>query len=210
MCLFMYVWLCCFFQGKLVKKYIQLNPKTFEERIELILTMCKQAMADAVHLNCRILGVGASAFLFVPSVWPPYIFVYSFFCVCFRREHRGPCQPAGRSGPSLHQADKWVDFCEHPYTALQRPPPARMGRQWRELRSPRWEEIWSWEWRGELCHHYYWNRSVSFFKRIALLLRWQWEVVCAFILKRAVWQEIPVKRVSASSLTCYTAAYRLT
>uniref|UniRef100_A0A8C2G8Z1 Bifunctional UDP-N-acetylglucosamine 2-epimerase/N-acetylmannosamine kinase n=1 Tax=Cyprinus carpio TaxID=7962 RepID=A0A8C2G8Z1_CYPCA len=47
-------------EGKVVKKYIQLNPKTFEERIELILTMCKQAMADAVHLNCRILGVGVS------------------------------------------------------------------------------------------------------------------------------------------------------
>uniref|UniRef100_A0A671RH09 Bifunctional UDP-N-acetylglucosamine 2-epimerase/N-acetylmannosamine kinase-like n=1 Tax=Sinocyclocheilus anshuiensis TaxID=1608454 RepID=A0A671RH09_9TELE len=45
-------------KGKVVKKYTQLNPKTFEERIELILTMCKQAMADAVHLNCRILGVG--------------------------------------------------------------------------------------------------------------------------------------------------------
>lgn len=50
------------FQGKVVKKYIQLNPKTFEERIELILTMCKQAMVDAVNLNCRILGVGMSAF----------------------------------------------------------------------------------------------------------------------------------------------------
>uniref|UniRef100_A0A671RGG2 Bifunctional UDP-N-acetylglucosamine 2-epimerase/N-acetylmannosamine kinase n=1 Tax=Sinocyclocheilus anshuiensis TaxID=1608454 RepID=A0A671RGG2_9TELE len=47
-------------KGKVVKKYTQLNPKTFEERIELILTMCKQAMADAVHLNCRILGVGVS------------------------------------------------------------------------------------------------------------------------------------------------------
>ncbi|XP_043096869.1 bifunctional UDP-N-acetylglucosamine 2-epimerase/N-acetylmannosamine kinase isoform X2 [Puntigrus tetrazona] len=47
-------------KGKVVKKYIQLNPKTFEERIELILTMCKQAMADAVHLNCRILGIGVS------------------------------------------------------------------------------------------------------------------------------------------------------
>lgn len=44
----------------MVKRYVQLNPKTFEERIELILTMCKQAMADAVHLNCRILGVGVS------------------------------------------------------------------------------------------------------------------------------------------------------
>ncbi|XP_016097027.1 LOW QUALITY PROTEIN: bifunctional UDP-N-acetylglucosamine 2-epimerase/N-acetylmannosamine kinase-like [Sinocyclocheilus grahami] len=47
-------------KGKVVKKYTQLNPKTFEERIELILTMCKQAMADAIHLNCRILGVGVS------------------------------------------------------------------------------------------------------------------------------------------------------
>uniref|UniRef100_A0A9J8BUG7 Bifunctional UDP-N-acetylglucosamine 2-epimerase/N-acetylmannosamine kinase n=1 Tax=Cyprinus carpio carpio TaxID=630221 RepID=A0A9J8BUG7_CYPCA len=47
-------------KGKVVKKYMQLNPKTFEERIELMLTMCKQAMADAVHLNCRILGVGVS------------------------------------------------------------------------------------------------------------------------------------------------------
>ncbi|XP_050969889.1 bifunctional UDP-N-acetylglucosamine 2-epimerase/N-acetylmannosamine kinase isoform X3 [Labeo rohita] len=47
-------------KGRVVKKYTQLNPKTFEERIELMLTMCKQAMADAVHLNCRILGVGVS------------------------------------------------------------------------------------------------------------------------------------------------------
>ncbi|TRY85740.1 hypothetical protein DNTS_031921, partial [Danionella cerebrum] len=47
-------------KGKVVKKYNQLNPKTFEERIDLILNMCKQAMADAVHLNCRILGVGVS------------------------------------------------------------------------------------------------------------------------------------------------------
>uniref|UniRef100_A0A8C2ELR2 Bifunctional UDP-N-acetylglucosamine 2-epimerase/N-acetylmannosamine kinase n=1 Tax=Cyprinus carpio TaxID=7962 RepID=A0A8C2ELR2_CYPCA len=47
-------------KGKVVKKYMQLNPKMFEERIELMLTMCKQAMADAVHLNCRILGVGVS------------------------------------------------------------------------------------------------------------------------------------------------------
>ncbi|XP_059408039.1 bifunctional UDP-N-acetylglucosamine 2-epimerase/N-acetylmannosamine kinase-like isoform X3 [Carassius carassius] len=47
-------------KGKVVKKYNQPNPKTFEERLELMLTMCKQAMADAVHLNCRILGVGVS------------------------------------------------------------------------------------------------------------------------------------------------------
>uniref|UniRef100_A0AAY5F4N9 Bifunctional UDP-N-acetylglucosamine 2-epimerase/N-acetylmannosamine kinase n=1 Tax=Electrophorus electricus TaxID=8005 RepID=A0AAY5F4N9_ELEEL len=47
-------------KGKLVKKYTQPNPKTFEERIEVILSMCKQAIADAVHQNCRVLGVGVS------------------------------------------------------------------------------------------------------------------------------------------------------
>uniref|UniRef100_A0A3B4CVD2 Bifunctional UDP-N-acetylglucosamine 2-epimerase/N-acetylmannosamine kinase n=1 Tax=Pygocentrus nattereri TaxID=42514 RepID=A0A3B4CVD2_PYGNA len=47
-------------KGKVMRKYTQPNPKTYEERIELILTMCKQAIADAVHLNCRILGVGVS------------------------------------------------------------------------------------------------------------------------------------------------------
>lgn len=93
------------FQGKVVKKYIQLNPKTFEERIELILTMSKQAMADAVHLNCRILGVGMSAF------------DLSFFSMCinslthsgsisFRCEHRGACEPTRWDSPPLHQADK--------------------------------------------------------------------------------------------------------
>ncbi|TSN95671.1 Bifunctional UDP-N-acetylglucosamine 2-epimerase/N-acetylmannosamine kinase [Bagarius yarrelli] len=46
--------------GKIMKKYTQPNPKTYEERMELILCMCKQAMADAVNLNCRILGVGVS------------------------------------------------------------------------------------------------------------------------------------------------------
>ncbi|XP_012987340.2 bifunctional UDP-N-acetylglucosamine 2-epimerase/N-acetylmannosamine kinase isoform X3 [Esox lucius] len=46
--------------GKIVKKYTQANPKTFEERIALILKMCKEALSDAVCLNCRILGVGVS------------------------------------------------------------------------------------------------------------------------------------------------------
>ncbi|XP_046698638.1 bifunctional UDP-N-acetylglucosamine 2-epimerase/N-acetylmannosamine kinase [Silurus meridionalis] len=46
--------------GKIMKMYKQSNPKTYEERMELILSMCKQAMADAVNLNCRILGVGVS------------------------------------------------------------------------------------------------------------------------------------------------------
>ncbi|XP_063074307.1 bifunctional UDP-N-acetylglucosamine 2-epimerase/N-acetylmannosamine kinase isoform X2 [Engraulis encrasicolus] len=46
--------------GKIVKKYTQSNPKTYEERIDLILHMCKEALADAVRLNCRVLGVGVS------------------------------------------------------------------------------------------------------------------------------------------------------
>ena len=41
-----------------MKKYSQSNPKTYEERIDLILKMCKEAFIDAVHLNCRVLGVG--------------------------------------------------------------------------------------------------------------------------------------------------------
>ncbi|XP_059192730.1 bifunctional UDP-N-acetylglucosamine 2-epimerase/N-acetylmannosamine kinase isoform X2 [Centropristis striata] len=47
-------------RGKIVKKYTQLNPKTFEARMQLILKMCGDAMRDAVCLNCRILGVGVS------------------------------------------------------------------------------------------------------------------------------------------------------
>ncbi|XP_070294194.1 bifunctional UDP-N-acetylglucosamine 2-epimerase/N-acetylmannosamine kinase isoform X2 [Salvelinus sp. IW2-2015] len=47
-------------RGKIVKKYTQANPKNYETRIELILKMCAEAVFDAVHLNCRILGVGVS------------------------------------------------------------------------------------------------------------------------------------------------------
>ncbi|XP_006863164.1 PREDICTED: bifunctional UDP-N-acetylglucosamine 2-epimerase/N-acetylmannosamine kinase isoform X2 [Chrysochloris asiatica] len=45
-------------KGDIVKKYTQFNPKTYEERISLILQMCVEAAAEAVKLNCRILGVG--------------------------------------------------------------------------------------------------------------------------------------------------------
>lgn len=45
-------------QGRIVKKYTQPNPKTFEARMQLILKMCADAMQDAVCLNCRVLGVG--------------------------------------------------------------------------------------------------------------------------------------------------------
>ncbi|XP_003407908.2 bifunctional UDP-N-acetylglucosamine 2-epimerase/N-acetylmannosamine kinase isoform X2 [Loxodonta africana] len=47
-------------KGEVVKKYTQFNPKTYEERINLILQMCVEAAAEAVKLNCRILGVGIS------------------------------------------------------------------------------------------------------------------------------------------------------
>ncbi|EMP25329.1 Bifunctional UDP-N-acetylglucosamine 2-epimerase/N-acetylmannosamine kinase [Chelonia mydas] len=47
-------------KGEIVKKYTQLNPKTYEDRIELILKMCMEAASEAVNLNCRILGVGIS------------------------------------------------------------------------------------------------------------------------------------------------------
>ncbi|KAJ8247421.1 hypothetical protein GJAV_G00246200 [Gymnothorax javanicus] len=47
-------------KGKIMKKYVQANPKTYEARIELILKMCVEAMLEAVQLNCRVLGVGIS------------------------------------------------------------------------------------------------------------------------------------------------------
>ncbi|XP_066576332.1 bifunctional UDP-N-acetylglucosamine 2-epimerase/N-acetylmannosamine kinase [Amia ocellicauda] len=47
-------------KGEIVKKYTQPNPKTYKARIELILKMCIEAVSEAVHYNCRILGVGVS------------------------------------------------------------------------------------------------------------------------------------------------------
>ncbi|XP_029458501.1 bifunctional UDP-N-acetylglucosamine 2-epimerase/N-acetylmannosamine kinase isoform X3 [Rhinatrema bivittatum] len=47
-------------KGNIVKKYVQPNPKTYEDRIALILKMCIEAASEAVNLNCRILGVGIS------------------------------------------------------------------------------------------------------------------------------------------------------
>lgn len=41
-----------------MKKYTQANPKTYEDRMQLILKMCFDALRDAVGLNCRVLGVG--------------------------------------------------------------------------------------------------------------------------------------------------------
>ncbi|XP_040435478.1 bifunctional UDP-N-acetylglucosamine 2-epimerase/N-acetylmannosamine kinase isoform X3 [Falco naumanni] len=47
-------------KGEIVKKYTQLNPKTYEDRLDLILKMCVEAASEAVNVNCRILGVGIS------------------------------------------------------------------------------------------------------------------------------------------------------
>ncbi|XP_005806549.3 bifunctional UDP-N-acetylglucosamine 2-epimerase/N-acetylmannosamine kinase isoform X2 [Xiphophorus maculatus] len=47
-------------RGNIVKKYTEPNPKTFEDRMHLILKMCKEAVQGAVRHNCRILGVGIS------------------------------------------------------------------------------------------------------------------------------------------------------
>uniref|UniRef100_A0A3P9L440 Bifunctional UDP-N-acetylglucosamine 2-epimerase/N-acetylmannosamine kinase n=1 Tax=Oryzias latipes TaxID=8090 RepID=A0A3P9L440_ORYLA len=47
-------------RGKILKKYTENNPRTFEDRMDLILKMCKDAVQDAVSINCRILGVGVS------------------------------------------------------------------------------------------------------------------------------------------------------
>uniref|UniRef100_A0A8C3UWU2 Glucosamine (UDP-N-acetyl)-2-epimerase/N-acetylmannosamine kinase n=1 Tax=Catharus ustulatus TaxID=91951 RepID=A0A8C3UWU2_CATUS len=47
-------------KGEIVKKYTQLNPKTYEDRLALILKMCIEAASEAVNVNCRILGVGIS------------------------------------------------------------------------------------------------------------------------------------------------------
>uniref|UniRef100_A0A8C5CZ68 UDP-N-acetylglucosamine 2-epimerase domain-containing protein n=1 Tax=Gadus morhua TaxID=8049 RepID=A0A8C5CZ68_GADMO len=45
-------------RGKIMRKYCKPNPKTYESRIQLILSMSQDAIQDAVRLNCRILGVG--------------------------------------------------------------------------------------------------------------------------------------------------------
>ncbi|XP_041640775.1 bifunctional UDP-N-acetylglucosamine 2-epimerase/N-acetylmannosamine kinase isoform X1 [Cheilinus undulatus] len=47
-------------RGKIIKKYIQPNPKTYEARMQLLIKLCMDASRDAVCLNCRLLGVGVS------------------------------------------------------------------------------------------------------------------------------------------------------
>lgn len=56
-----------FVQGNIVKKYTEPNPKTYEDRMGLILKMCKNAVQDAVPLNCRILGVGRKSHAAPPA-----------------------------------------------------------------------------------------------------------------------------------------------
>lgn len=69
---------CFLFQGEIVKKYTQFNPKTYEERINLILQMCVEAAAEAVKLNCRILGVGK----IVKCIFKKCSFRYTQFTEC--------------------------------------------------------------------------------------------------------------------------------
>ncbi|GCB83258.1 hypothetical protein scyTo_0023659, partial [Scyliorhinus torazame] len=45
-------------KGDIIKKYTRANPRTYEERIELIVKLCVEAASESVKLNCRILGVG--------------------------------------------------------------------------------------------------------------------------------------------------------
>ncbi|XP_020508442.1 bifunctional UDP-N-acetylglucosamine 2-epimerase/N-acetylmannosamine kinase isoform X2 [Labrus bergylta] len=47
-------------RGRILKKYVQPNPKTFQARMKLLLKLCADATRDAVGLNCRLLGVGVS------------------------------------------------------------------------------------------------------------------------------------------------------
>ncbi|KAJ8262535.1 hypothetical protein GJAV_G00167520 [Gymnothorax javanicus] len=47
-------------KGEIMKKVCVENPKTFKERMQLILKMCTDAANEASDLNCRILGVGVS------------------------------------------------------------------------------------------------------------------------------------------------------
>ncbi|XP_072351285.1 bifunctional UDP-N-acetylglucosamine 2-epimerase/N-acetylmannosamine kinase [Scyliorhinus torazame] len=47
-------------KGDIIKKYTRANPRTYEERIELIVKLCVEAASESVKLNCRILGVGIS------------------------------------------------------------------------------------------------------------------------------------------------------
>ncbi|KAM7010133.1 LOW QUALITY PROTEIN: bifunctional UDP-N-acetylglucosamine 2-epimerase/N-acetylmannosamine kinase-like [Tautogolabrus adspersus] len=47
-------------RGKILKKYVHPNPKTFEARMKILLKACADATRDAVGLNCRLLGVGVS------------------------------------------------------------------------------------------------------------------------------------------------------
>ncbi|KAM7009506.1 bifunctional UDP-N-acetylglucosamine 2-epimerase/N-acetylmannosamine kinase-like [Tautogolabrus adspersus] len=47
-------------KGKILKKYVHPNPKTFQARMKLMLKICADATRDAVGLNCRLLGVGVS------------------------------------------------------------------------------------------------------------------------------------------------------
>uniref|UniRef100_A0A8C4WZV5 Glucosamine (UDP-N-acetyl)-2-epimerase/N-acetylmannosamine kinase n=1 Tax=Eptatretus burgeri TaxID=7764 RepID=A0A8C4WZV5_EPTBU len=46
--------------GEIITKCVNSNPRTYEERIKVILNACVEVASEAVKYNCRILGVGIS------------------------------------------------------------------------------------------------------------------------------------------------------
>lgn len=126
---------CLSVQGKIVKKYTQPNPKTFEARMHLILKMCNDAIRDAVGLNCRILGVGRDTlFLKNRDCAKTYILKFtisvSFKNILLHRSvHGWTCKPTRRYSPTLHQPDPGVVICGPEDTDLRRPALTRLGRQ---------------------------------------------------------------------------------
>ncbi|XP_078742015.1 bifunctional UDP-N-acetylglucosamine 2-epimerase/N-acetylmannosamine kinase, partial [Lampetra fluviatilis] len=47
-------------KGDIVWKVQVDNPRTYEERMKLMLSLCHEGMSQALSLNCRVLGVGVS------------------------------------------------------------------------------------------------------------------------------------------------------
>lgn len=126
---------CCFvlsfklFQGTIVKKYSQPNPKTFEARMELILKMCNDAMRDAVGLNCRILGVGMKHINTTTHLQQKNSTTLSDLLLLFRSVHWWACKPPRWCGPTLHKADSGVVFCGPKNAHIRCFTPTRLGRQ---------------------------------------------------------------------------------
>lgn len=69
-----------------------------------------------------------------------------------------PRQPPGGRGAALHQAHPGVVVRGPEDAAVQRPAPARLGGQRRQLRGAGREEVRPREGGGELCHGHHRNR----------------------------------------------------